>query len=991
MPTVFISYSRRDSEFAERLERALSAREKEVWLDVDDIAPGAKWREEIHLGLAGCDGIVFVISPDSLASAECAKELEQAFELGKRVVPVLRREPDGRPVPEQVSEINYVHLRPEDDFEQGVESLIEALDKDFEWVHEHTRLGVRAAEWAAHSGRNQRAYLLRGADLRRAEALLTSAAGKEPAPTAEQLAFVSASRAGERRRNGFVLGSVSVALVVAVVLTIVALIERSSAIASQKKAYARQLSAESASELGIDPELSVLLASKGYDISPTAQSQSALRQALVASQIRMAVRPPDGVSEAAMTPDGHVLVTVGRDDGLVKLWRYPTGASLGTLPGVVAVRDEMSVNPVDGHVLVVDRRGGQAVVFDGRTETMHFGNGVTAASWSPDGRYLITGGGDGRVSIWNATSGARVVSAEQTGRPITQVAMSAHDAYAAAATRGGPILLYDLRTSTYHSVPFECPGGPGRILISPDETRLFAYGRTCTAELVATSTGEQVGHLGIQAAGGAFSPDGSYLVIAGETALIVDAHTGASATAHQYIGNDGIVTGAAFLAGRDGGVVATAGATGPIQIWDIAQPSSTLASLRSNMSGVGSVSPAADGRELVSVDKDGSAARVWASPIPNPIAAIGGLMGNAPALSPDGTVAVAQDADGSLGVFDPRTGHERRRLTGSRDGTSGAQGTAGAGLADGRDFAYAFGPRTVEVWRTGDGQELPAVDLSGDVVRAVAAAARAPLIAAALAAPGTSAGKVITFDPVTRRSAVVSSAVADALSVSENGSELAFASGRKVTLVDLRTGSRTSLSLGGTEAPRLLAFSGDGTRLAVGGRDVIDVFSVAGGGRLDHPLTVARTELASLALNEDGSAVAGGYSDRSARVWAVPADQLIHTVTGPNQLDASDAVTTVAFSRDGRFLLTSISYGDTELWDLTTGGMLYDIPSAVANSDQEAPAAWSDDGRLLLTGENGVQSWACDVCLGPAALRALARSRVTRGLTPGERATLLER
>ena len=114
------------------------------------------------------DGVIFVLSPDSVRSPECAKELEQALALKKRIVPVLRREP-GVAVPTALADSNWVYLRAGDDFETGLRKLVEALDADIEWVREHTRLGVRAAEWTSHD-RNG-AYLLRGSDLSQAESL----------------------------------------------------------------------------------------------------------------------------------------------------------------------------------------------------------------------------------------------------------------------------------------------------------------------------------------------------------------------------------------------------------------------------------------------------------------------------------------------------------------------------------------------------------------------------------------------------------------------------------------------------------------------------------------------------------------------------------------------------------------------------------------------------------------------------------------------------
>ena len=49
MPDVFISYSRRDEEFVQRLRGALAGSGKDVWVDREDIGPAVEWRREIEL------------------------------------------------------------------------------------------------------------------------------------------------------------------------------------------------------------------------------------------------------------------------------------------------------------------------------------------------------------------------------------------------------------------------------------------------------------------------------------------------------------------------------------------------------------------------------------------------------------------------------------------------------------------------------------------------------------------------------------------------------------------------------------------------------------------------------------------------------------------------------------------------------------------------------------------------------------------------------
>ena len=75
MADVFISYSRKDKEFAHRLQETLVEHEREPWLDTQDIPPTAEWLQEIYGAIEKADSFVFVISPDVLGSQVCQLEL----------------------------------------------------------------------------------------------------------------------------------------------------------------------------------------------------------------------------------------------------------------------------------------------------------------------------------------------------------------------------------------------------------------------------------------------------------------------------------------------------------------------------------------------------------------------------------------------------------------------------------------------------------------------------------------------------------------------------------------------------------------------------------------------------------------------------------------------------------------------------------------------------------------------------------------------------
>ena len=66
---VFISYSRKDAEKAERLRNALVASGFEAYLDKHDILPGEPWQERLTGLIEAADSVVFLPTPASVRSA----------------------------------------------------------------------------------------------------------------------------------------------------------------------------------------------------------------------------------------------------------------------------------------------------------------------------------------------------------------------------------------------------------------------------------------------------------------------------------------------------------------------------------------------------------------------------------------------------------------------------------------------------------------------------------------------------------------------------------------------------------------------------------------------------------------------------------------------------------------------------------------------------------------------------------------------------------
>src|ERR1700743_2418295 len=105
---IFISYSRKDMAFVDRLETALKARGFDPLIDRSEIYAFEDWWKRIEALIGRADTVVFVLSPDAVASDVALKEVAYASSLNKRFAPVVCRRTDDGAVPDQLRRLNFV-------------------------------------------------------------------------------------------------------------------------------------------------------------------------------------------------------------------------------------------------------------------------------------------------------------------------------------------------------------------------------------------------------------------------------------------------------------------------------------------------------------------------------------------------------------------------------------------------------------------------------------------------------------------------------------------------------------------------------------------------------------------------------------------------------------------------------------------------------------------------------------------------------------------
>ena len=379
MADVFISYSRKDIQFAQRIHQELEARDREPWVDWQDIPPTSEWLDEVYAGIQAADTFLFIISPNSVVSEICTLEIEHAIQHNKRLVPVVLNDVEDGQVHSAMSAHNWVFLREEDDFEANFELLIDALDTDLKYVREHTRLLTLAIDWDENQRR--RSAGLRGQELQTAEGWLAQSGSKDPQPTELHREYLISSRTAVDRLQRLIVSSVTVAFVLVLGLAAFSFYQRQQAVDAKNVAEARRQEAEKANrisksqalaafalaEMETNPELSLLLATESIRITRQVNGvvllfSNTVLQSIINSRVRLTLKGHDGmVFSAAYSADGKRIVTGGRDNA-AKVWDANTGQELLTLKGH------------EGYVL--------------------------SAVYSPDGKRIATAGMDGIVQIY---------------------------------------------------------------------------------------------------------------------------------------------------------------------------------------------------------------------------------------------------------------------------------------------------------------------------------------------------------------------------------------------------------------------------------------------------------------------------------------------------------------------------------------------------------------------------------------------------------------
>jgi WD40 repeat protein len=294
--SVFIAYWRPDREIVQELAQALETHQIRVKGDWQ-LSPGEPYAELLDSWIENASSFVFVLTPESLQSVECRRELDYAIRLGKRLAPVLHRPVKLEDIPPAVRGIHWSNLATSREIPATAELLAASFLKDLEWERRHNRLLARALDWQRRG--QLRALELRGEDLQDSEKFLQEAVAKPellPRPVKVQSDYVAASRKGESRFRRMVVASALAALLVALVLSTVAFrseagrrVEAERATRESKRAADK--SAEAAKSLQLELE--------ARKVADAKTAEAAMQAQIAAAQAKLAAAKSKEAADAA--------------------------------------------------------------------------------------------------------------------------------------------------------------------------------------------------------------------------------------------------------------------------------------------------------------------------------------------------------------------------------------------------------------------------------------------------------------------------------------------------------------------------------------------------------------------------------------------------------------------------------------------------------------------------------------------------------------------
>jgi WD40 repeat protein/serine/threonine protein kinase len=435
--------------------------------------------------------------------------------------------------------------------------------------------------------------------------------------------------------------------------------------------------------------------------------------------------------------------------------------------------------------------------------------------------------------------------------------------------------------------------------------------------------------------------------------------SGGCRTLHPLMGilrHEGLITAIAFS--PDGKSVLTGSKDGTARLWDAAT-GNPRGPILQHQAGVTAVAFSPSNGTILTASGDGTAA-LWD-------AATGKRRGlplrhqdrvEAVAFSPDGKSVLTGSKDGTARLWDAATGNPRGPILQHQAGV-----TAVAFSPDGRTILTGSKDRTGRLWDTGTGKAKGKLLPHSGTVWAVAFSPDGQTVltggedkTARLWKAGSGEPRC---DPLQHYARVTAVAFSPDSNTALTGSDDDTAQ-----LWEVATGKHWGPPLRHQHRVTAVAFSPDGKTVLTGSDDhTAQLWAVDTANKLGPPLR-HQGRVTAVAFSPDGKTVLTGTRIQTAdeglkgeaRLWAVGKPRRSILQFPDKGIPGKRGITAVAFSLDGKTILTGSEDATAQLWDAATGKPR-GLP--LRHQDRVEAVAFSPDGQTVLTGsrDGTAQLW----------------------------------
>jgi WD40 repeat protein len=889
MSHIFISYSRKDIDFAGQIVDALAENKLDAWIDWKSIPKGEVWEQEIYRGIEEADAFLFLISPASVQSEMCNKEIAHAVINNKRLIPILIRDAGPKNVPPAVSELNWIFCREAiDNFDNAIQEIYKTIHTDWEWVKYHTKLQSKALDWER---RKDNSRLLRGKELREAEQQLANAGRKDPQPTDLQRQYVLAGRKDEeRRRRGLTIG-LALGLAVLAILCLAAVISSFIAVGQRNEAVS-QANARATAQANAEEEANA---------RATAQT-NAEEQANIALARQLAVQAQLIFNKEA---GGPVIASLLANESEQ---RYPNADADQVL------RDSSSL-----------------LLIPSQNNSMKQDGIIISLTFSPDGKWIASGGYDNTARIWDAKTGYQIARLQLSGT-VTEVKFSPESTRVFTASEDGTVCVWDVQTG--QQVLCKNHGeGITYMDISPDGKRVVSGGMDGIARVWDAQTGNEIRHMINNGAvlAVAFSPDGKLIASSSEDNIVKvwDSTTGDEVAHRTYQSSPGSQIGFS----PDGKRILTGDYYSPaVEVWD-ANTGSLITDF-GLIEGIGLFSP--DGKLIATRERSGSI-QIWNSETGKMIAEMShDFTVESFVFSPDGKYLVSGSDDGSARLWDVMTGHEIGRM-----------------LQDGQVLAVAFSPngdfiasagvdKVIHLWSVPSTPNMLSPSKNSTLLKAKIDP-RGNWIAS-----WSEGGATLQILNILQNSELTQINVKDTIvdmDFSSTGQVIVSLDGNGVACVWETSGGQKIICQPQNSEVRKVKFFPDSNSVISVGDKTLWIWDSKTGTEITR--LVSDYSISLLAISPDGKLIAlGAVGDSKIDLWDVTTLNKIAEF----RHDPSVKIDDLVFTKDGKWLISSGIDGTARVWDLGTlqevSRLTYDYHE-FPNMDQVLQTAISPDQKRL--------------------------------------------